>query len=65
MKDRASYRGLISDFAIPEVEEKPIVGLELIMTGSSAHGRLSPIRTPIVLLSSHVSCFTSGSNKTV
>jgi hypothetical protein len=65
MEDGASYQELTSDFTIPEIEEEPIVGLELIVPGSSAPGRLSSIRAPIALLSSRVSCFTSGSNKTV
>ena len=65
MEGGASYRGLTSDFAIPEVEEEPIVGLELIVPGSRAPGRHSQISSPIALLSSRVLCFTSDSNKTV
>jgi hypothetical protein len=48
MEDGASCRGFKSDFAIRDVEEEPIVGLELIVSGSRAPGRFSQIRAPRV-----------------
>ena len=48
MDGEASYRGLTSDFEILEVEGEPIVCLELIVLESSAPGKLSPIRTPML-----------------
>jgi hypothetical protein len=50
-------------YVIPKVEDELIVGLELIVPGSSAPGQFSLVRAPIALLSSRVSYFASGSNK--